>query len=190
MDHEAGTAPSAVAQAAPGDVAESQSRQGIVTGTTQDCTDRLRAMLLGSELLHGPGSAQGPWLMATSCRTLVGLRYPRQPGLWALGLSGKGCRAVWILPGAGRELYFKAEAGENASLAWHRVLGPWVGSSGLSLTQDPQGVPAVAFPRCCSIGSGHTGVCAELEPRALCLPFRASLGGCLCLDWKNGVVSL
>lgn len=59
MDHEAGTAPSAVAQAAPGDVAESQSRQGIVTGTTQDCTDRLRAVLLGSELLHGPGSAQG-----------------------------------------------------------------------------------------------------------------------------------
>lgn len=97
---EAGAAPGAVAQAGPGDVAESQSRQRIVTGTAQDGTGRLSAVLLGSELLHGPGCAQGPQLMATSCRTLVGLRYTRQPGLWALSLSGKGCSAVWILPGS------------------------------------------------------------------------------------------
>lgn len=74
-------------------------------------------------------------------------------------------------------------------LAWHYVHGPWVGSSWLRLTKNLQEVPAVAFQGAAPSESGHTGVCAELEPRALCPPFTASLGGCLCLDWKNGFVS-
>lgn len=94
-----------MAQAGPGAVAESHSRQGIVTGTRQDCTD---SSVLGSELLHSPGGAQG----VPSCKT---------PGGTEIHTVGTGVcqqRAAALFGyclAAGRELCSKAEVGGNAS---------------------------------------------------------------------------
>lgn len=137
-----------------------------------------------------PGCAQGPRLMATSCRTLVGQRYTGQPGLWALGLSGKGCSAVWILPGSW-------EGALLQSRGWRKCL-PWPGTVCLvpGWALMAQFNPGPPRGPCCGLPKvllhwiwSHRCLC-RAGAQALCLPFRASLGGCLCLHWKNGVVSL
>lgn len=60
-------------QNGPDDVAGSHSRQRIVTGTKQNCTDKLSALVLGSELLRSPGGAQADGHELQN--TWVGLKY-------------------------------------------------------------------------------------------------------------------
>lgn len=130
-----------MAQAGPGAVAESHSRQGIVTGTRQDCTD---SSVLGSELLHSPGGAQG----VPSCKTPGGTEIHTV----GTGVCQERAAALLVLvlgtawqPGGSSAPKQRLE--EMPPLAWHCVHGPWVGSPWLSLTQFNPRSPCCGLPK-------------------------------------------
>lgn len=143
--------------------------QRILAGAKQNCTDRLSAVLLGSELLHSPGGAQGPRLIGMSCKTLGGTETHTAAWTVGTGVCGKGAAALFgYCLAAGRELCLQAEAAENASPG----LAPCARSLGGQLrAQSDHGPPAwlsqgaapLSLVTEVSVQSWSPGLCARLS---------------------------